>query len=91
RDEPRDALLIADLVGPDSVRWSALSLTGQQLLSPEAYDAAWWRSRAGAEGGVHWRMLPYEARKLIAHRAFWWGAAFASVLVFLLRRLWQRA
>ena len=31
RDEPRDALLIAD-VYPDSVHWSALSLTGLSLI-----------------------------------------------------------
>ncbi|MFZ1694602.1 MAG: metallophosphoesterase [Flavobacteriales bacterium] len=89
RDLPRDALLIAD-VGPDGVNWSALSLTGQQLLAPETYDAAWWRAQGGRSEAFNWRLLPYEAKKVLTHRAFWWGAAFAIVLVFVVRRLYHR-
>lgn len=89
RDEPRDALLIAD-VRPDSVHWSALSLTGQELLAPQAYDAAWWRAHARGSEPFNWRLLPYLARKTVSSPAFWWGAAFAVLFVFLARRLWQR-
>jgi len=89
RDLPRDALLIAD-VGPDGVNWSALSLTGQQLLAPETYDAAWWRAQGGRSEAFNWRLLPYEAKKVLTHRAFWFGAAFAIVLVFVVRRLYHR-
>lgn len=89
RDLPRDALLIAD-VGPEGVKWSAFSLTGQELLAPETYDAAWWRAQGGRGEAFNWRLLPYEAKKVLTHRAFWWGAAFAIVLVFMVRRLYHR-
>ena len=89
RDEPRDALLIAD-VSPDSIGWSAFSLTGQQLMAPQAYDAAWWRGRVGKKEPFNWRLLPYLAKQIVLHKAFWWGAAFALLLVMLLRRLWRR-
>lgn len=89
RDEPRDALLIAD-VYPDSVHWSALSLTGQQLLPPQTYDAAWWRSQRGEGDGFNWRLLPYLARKTVTHVAFWWGAAGALLLAWVVRRLLRR-
>jgi hypothetical protein len=89
RDEPRDALLVAD-VYPDSVRWSALSLTGQTLLAPEAYNAAWWRERVGKEEGFNWRLLPYLVKTTVLHRAFWWGAGLMLLLVLLVRRLLRR-
>ena len=85
RDEPRDALLIAD-VYPDSVKWSALSLTGQHLQAPETYNAAWWRKQRGEGEGFNWRLLPYKAKVIVTHRAFWWGAAFALLIVFVVRR-----
>ncbi len=88
RDEPRDALLIAD-VYPDTVTWSALSLTGQQVKGPETYDAAWWRARVGKEDGFNWRLLPYRMKSIVLHRAFWWGAGLMLLLV-LLRRLLRR-
>lgn len=90
RDEPRDALLIAD-VHPNMVKWSAFSLTGQELQAPETYDAAWWRAQRGTGKGFNWRMLPYEVKKLVMHQAFWWGAAFALLLVFAVRRMWWRS
>ncbi|MBK9176727.1 MAG: hypothetical protein IPM46_10420 [Flavobacteriales bacterium] len=90
RDEPRDALLIAD-VQQDTVKWSALSLTRQQLLAPEAYDAAWWRNHGGRGEGFKWRLLPYIVKKTMLNAAFWWGAAFALLLVFLVRRMWWRS
>ena len=89
RDEPRDALLIAD-VHPDTVKWSALSLTGQKLEAPDTYDAAWWRARAGREESFNWRLLPYLVKKTLTRNEFWWGAASALLLGFFVRRLWQR-
>ncbi|MBK7381868.1 MAG: metallophosphoesterase [Flavobacteriales bacterium] len=89
RDEPRDALLIAD-VYPDSVHWSALSLTGQALKAPETYDAAWWRKQTGRGESFNWRLLPYMIKTTVTHAAFWWGAAFALVLVFMVRRFLRR-
>ncbi|MBK9276213.1 MAG: metallophosphoesterase [Flavobacteriales bacterium] len=89
RDEPRDALLIAD-VYPDTVKWSALSLTGQQLQAPETYDAAWWRSKRGKGEGFNWRLLPYRVKSTVLHRAFWWGAGLMLLLVVLVRRIVRR-
>ncbi|WKZ66934.1 MAG: metallophosphoesterase [Flavobacteriales bacterium] len=89
RDLPRDALLIADVL-PDTVRWSALSLTGQQLLAPEAYDAAWWRAQRGKGAPFNWRLMPYLIRKTLLSPAFWWGAAAALLLGFLVRRMLAR-
>jgi hypothetical protein len=89
RDVPRDALLIAD-VHPDTVKWSALSLTGQKLRSPETYDAAWWRSKRGKEEGFNWRLLPYLIRTTVLHRAFWWGAGLMLLLLLFVRRILRR-
>lgn len=89
RDEPRDALLIAD-VYPDTVKWSALSLTGQPVRDPTTYDAAWWRARVGKDEGINWRLLPYRVKSTVLHRAFWWGAGLMLLLVLLLRRLLRR-
>lgn len=89
RDLPRDALLIAD-VYPDSVAWSALSLTGQRLESPETYDAAWWREHMGKPEPFNWRLLPYLIRKTLTRPEFWWGAALSLLLVLLVRRLLRR-
>lgn len=90
RDEPRDAILIAD-VSPDRMQWSALSLTGQQLQRPESYDAAWWRAQRATGGeGFNWRLLPYLVKKTVLRSEFWWGAAFSLLLVGLVRRLLRR-
>ena len=89
RDEPRDALLIAD-VYPDTVKWSALSLTGRKPEAPETYAAAWWRSKRGKQEGFNWRLLPYLVRTTVFHRAFWWGAGLVLLLVVLVRRIVRR-
>ncbi|MEO8589501.1 MAG: hypothetical protein ABI432_09045 [Flavobacteriales bacterium] len=89
RDELRDALLIAD-VYPDTVKWSALSLTGQKLLAPEAYDAAWWRGHIGQQEGFNWRLLPYLIKTTVLRAEFWWGALVALMLAWLVRRLVRR-
>ena len=89
RNVPRDALLIAD-VWPDTVKWSALSLTGQKLLAPEAYDAAWWRKHLGRSEGFNWKLLPYLVKSTVFHRAFWWGAGLMLLLVLLVRRILRR-
>lgn len=89
RDEPRDALLIAD-VYPDTVKWTGLSLTGRQLLPVATYDAAWWREHQGRSEGFNWRLLPYLIKTTVTHRAFWWGAGVALVLAWAVRRLLRR-
>lgn len=89
RDEPRDALLIAD-VYPDSVAWGALSLTGQALQAPQTYNAAWWRERVGKEEPFNWRLLPYLLKKTVTRAEFWWGAAAGIALLLIARRLYRR-
>lgn len=89
RDEPRDALLIAD-VFPDTVKWSAFSLTGQELLAPEAYGAAWWRERVGKEAPFNWRLLPYLVKTTVLRREFWWGMLAAALLLWTGRHLYRR-
>ncbi len=90
RDETRDALLIAD-VYPDSVKWSGLSLTGQKLLAPEQYDAAWWREHLKKDKpGFNWRLLPYLIKTTVLRREFWWGVLGGALALMLLRRLLWR-
>jgi len=91
RDEPRDALLIAD-VRRDTVAWSTLSLTGLPVMAPEAHDAVWWRSKQGERPAFQWRLVPYRAGRIVRHKAFWFGAGSAVLLSFLLLRLfrWRR-
>lgn len=84
RDEPRDALLIAD-VYPDTVEWSSFSLTGQKLLAPEKYDAAWWREHLKKDRpGFNWRLLPYLIKTTVLRKEFWWGAGVTALLALLI-------
>lgn len=85
RDEPRDAMLIAEL-SPDTVRWSALSLTGRPMQGVETYDAAWWAANMTLPPAFNWRLLPYEIKLVVTHRAFWWGLG-AGLLLMMLYRL----
>jgi len=89
RNEPRDALLIAD-VYPDTVKWSALSLTGQQLAAPETYDAAWWHAHAGKKPGFNWRLVPYLVKTTVLRKEFWWGVLGGIVVLALIRRFLSR-
>ena len=90
RDELRDALLVAD-VGPGSITWSLVSLTGQATASVDRYTAAWWKEQR-AQGGAsfNWRLLPYLVTSVVTHRAFAWGAGAMLVLLMLLRTLLRR-
>lgn len=90
RDEPRDALLIAD-VYPDTVKWSSFSLTGQKLLAPEQYNAAWWHEHIGKSEGFNWRLLPYLVKTTVLRKEFWWGALAGAVLLVIARRLYRRS
>ncbi len=89
RDEPRDALLIAD-VYPDTVKWSAFSLTGQKLLAPEAYNAAWWREHMGKSEGFNWRLLPYLVKTTVLRKEFWWGVLGGVLVLMMIRRFYRR-
>lgn len=89
RDEPRDALLIAN-VYPDTVKWSSFSLTGQKLLAPEAYSAAWWREHIGKSEGFNWRLLPYLVKTTVLRKEFWWGVLGGVLVLMLIRRFYRR-
>ena len=90
RDELRDAVLVAD-VGPDSITWSLVSLTGQATAPVDRHTAAWWKEqRAQGGAGFNWRLLPYLVTSVVTHRAFAWGAGAMLVLLLLLRTLLRR-
>lgn len=89
RDEPRDALLLAD-VGPTGIDWRTISLTGRPVERPEAYDAAFWARHKGTEEPFNWRMLPYLTRKTVFSRSFGIGLATGLLLLLLLRRIFRR-
>lgn len=89
RDEPRDALLIADL-SPDAVKWSSFSLTGHEVKAPEVYDAAWWRGNIGASQGFNWRLLPYKLKMLVMDRAFWAGGILVALVALMIARFRRR-
>ena len=84
RGTRHDALLIAD-VGPDSVRWSALSLTGQKLQPVAEYSADWWRTHLGRQESFNWRLFPYYLKITTTHRAFWIGVGSSLVLLIGIR------
>lgn len=90
RDEPRDAVLVAD-VGEEHVRWWLVSLTGSKVGNVEGYDAAYWRKHMGVAGeGFNWRLMPLHVRNTVTHRAFWLGGALALLAMAVLRRLLRR-
>ena len=89
RDEPRDALLIAD-VQDGTITWNALSLTGKKLLPPATYNAEWWRTHGRKEKAFNWRLLPYLTRITVTHPAFWWGMAAMLLLSIGIRRMVRR-
>ncbi|MDQ3100843.1 MAG: metallophosphoesterase, partial [Bacteroidota bacterium] len=66
RNEPRDAILVAD-VGPDEINWRTISLTGAPVLAPQHYDAEWWWSQKDKKEGFNWRLLPYMIRSTVTH------------------------
>ncbi len=85
RDVPRDAVLIAD-VDRERVRWSVLSLTGEEFPAAEEMNAEWWAANMSTEVvEFNWRLLPYLTGKIVTHRAFWWGAGSMLLLLLLLR------
>ena len=86
---PADVVPVAD-VQADTIIWSAVSLTGQQLLQPQQYNADWWWAQKGGQDGFNWKLLPYLARSTVTHRAFWWGLAAGILLLSIVRRLLRR-
>jgi hypothetical protein len=89
RNELRDAVLIAEVDG-SSIRWSALSLTGAPVLSPEQYDADWWWSKRAVKEPFNWRLLPYLVLTTVGQATFWWGVLAGALLLMLLRWLVRR-
>jgi hypothetical protein len=89
RNEPRDALLIAD-VDPEGITWSAVSLTGEELLAPEEYHADWWWAQRHRKEAFNWRLLPYLIGTTLRHPAFWYGSAAAVLLILGLGRIFRR-
>ncbi|MBP6313603.1 MAG: metallophosphoesterase [Flavobacteriales bacterium] len=89
RDEPRDALLVAD-VKNEHVEWKGLSLTGQTLAPPTTYTAEYWQANRIKVPEFNWRLLPYLVRKTVSGPQFWFGAIVALIVAFLIRRFYVR-
>ena len=89
RNEKRDAILIAD-VSPTAIKWSAISLTGQQLEAPEKYDAEFWGVKRAKKEPFNWRLLPYLIKITVSDRAFWYGFGVAVLLLIGLRAALRR-
>lgn len=89
RNETRDALLIAD-VGPGSIRWSAFSLSREEVLAPEEYNADWWWAQRGKKESFNWRLLPYLIKITVTHHAFWYGAGAGVLLILIVGRIMRR-
>ena len=90
RDELRDALLVAD-VGPTTIKWSLVSLTGQRTAPVEEHTATWWKEqRSNGTEDFNWRLLPYLVTSVVTHRAFAWGAVVMFVMLLILRALLRR-
>ncbi len=89
RNEPWDALLIAD-VSPDTIIWSSFSLTGEPVLFPQAYDADWWWSQRSARPPFNYRLIPYYIKMTLLQPAFWYGAVLGLLITLLVVRLLRR-
>ncbi len=89
RDEPRDAVLVAD-ISAEGVAWSAISLTGAALNAVETYDAEWWSANVARRKPFNWRLLPLHVKNTVKQHAFIWGIVAGALLLWLLRMLLHR-
>lgn len=89
RNEPRDALLLARKQG-GRLSWSTISLTGQQLLPAEGYDAAYWEEHTGKAEPFNWRLVPYLIKRTLQRPEFWYGILVAALLGRAVRWLFRR-
>ena len=88
RDLPRDAILKV-IVKDDDVQFETVSLTGQKLISLEEYGVEYWNSNSGKEP-FKWKLLPYYFKSAFTHPYFWYGTAFALMLMLLFRIVRRR-
>lgn len=92
RSLPRDAVLRVS-VNQGKVSFETKSLTGQDLLSLEEYDVAYWQTEVGEEP-FNWKLVPYYMQLTVMHRYFWYGVIFTVLGMlsfrFVKRRLKRR-
>ena len=85
----RDALLIVE-VQDGIVHLSGQSLTGEDLLAIEKYDADFWKDNLGASEPYNWRLLPLHIKNTVINWVFWIGALSCLIVVFIFNRIKKR-
>ena len=95
RSLPRDAMLLVD-VNNGNVTFETKSLTGEELLSLEEYNVAFWQDRKDVAEPFNWRLVPLYFKQAVLHRYFWYGVlasiiGVGTVLFFYRRRKRKQA
>jgi hypothetical protein len=88
---PRDAILWVH-VNNGEVKFETESLTGQTLQPLEHYNVDYWKSTSPEEP-FNYKLVPLYVKNTFTTRYFWYGTAFAFLLVISfkwLRRRWNR-
>jgi hypothetical protein len=75
----RDAVLILN-VHDGKVSFETHSLTGQQLEPLANYNVDFWK-KTSAEEPFNYRLIPLYIKKVFLNRNFWYGTAFACVII----------
>ena len=89
RDEPRDALLLAE-VKNGTVEWEGISLTGQTLDAPKTYNVDYWQAHQSKVPEFNWRLIPYLVRLALTGAQFWFGVIVALISGWVIRRILKR-
>ncbi|MBK9536934.1 MAG: metallophosphoesterase [Flavobacteriales bacterium] len=89
RDEPRDALLLAE-VKNGTVEWKGISLTGQTLAAPTTYNVDYWQAHQSKVPEFNWRLIPYLIRLAVTGPHFWFGVIVALISGWVIRRILKR-
>ena len=77
----RDAWLKV-MINNESLTFNLISLTGQELLPLESYNAEYWKSKRGRPP-FNYRLIPYYIKQNVFNRAFWYGAGSIMILIIL--------
>ncbi len=84
----RDAVLGVEVKNGE-VSFTTTSFTGEELMSLEAYDVAFWNNEVG-EAPFNYRLIPYYLKSMTTHRYFWYGLLIGMSAVIFLRFFLKR-
>jgi hypothetical protein len=82
RSQKRDAVVKVEVYEGGDIKFSAISLTGQQMLPVESYDISFWEANTNAVTEFNFRLLPYLIIKTLRNHNFYYGLAVGFLLVF---------